>query len=81
MFFIEEKELVVELQNWFRDLWDKSESINTQALDEYILSISSLPSYNEIYNTISGLSSKSTSIKAKLVDDVGTSVQNIIKKL
>ncbi|CAD7770456.1 MAG: hypothetical protein KIIPBIDF_00175 [Candidatus Methanoperedenaceae archaeon GB50] len=47
--FIEEKELVVELQNWFRDLWDKSESINTQALDEYILSISSLPSYNEIY--------------------------------
>ncbi|AMM42101.1 hypothetical protein HS1_002317 [Candidatus Desulfofervidus auxilii] len=77
--FIEEKELVVELQNWFRDLWDKSESINTQALDEYILSISSLPSYNEIYNTIGGLPSKSTSIKAKLVDDVGTSVQNIIK--
>ena len=77
--FIEEKELVVELQNWFRDLWDKSESINTQALDEYILSISSLPSYNEIYNTISSLPSNSTSIKAKLVDDVGTSVQNIIK--
>lgn len=32
--FIEEKELVVELQNWFRDLWDKSESINTQDLDK-----------------------------------------------
>ena len=74
---IEEKKQVVELQKWFCDLWDESEAVNIQDLEQYITSIQALPSH-DTNKPKTSLPSKAVPIKAVLLD-IRSNIQDIIK--
>jgi hypothetical protein len=77
---IEEKEQIDELQKWFWDLWNETESLNPPYLERYVSSIMSLSSPN-LYKPEYSLTSNAPVINANLVDIGSTDIQveNIIK--
>ena len=70
---IQEKEQVDEVQKWFWDLWNETESVNSSELEKYMSSIISLPS-PDLYKPEYSLPSNALPIKATLA---GIGIENI----
>lgn len=71
---IDEKEQIDELQKWFRDLWNKSKSINLPDLEQYVTSLMSLPS-PDLNKPEYSFPSNAPAINAKLADIGSTNIQ------